>query len=84
MVHKDASDVESGPQIRQVEFNTIASSFGGLAAKVSKLHRQGSCNPQYLTLLDLIAFVVIYIPFQPTRRLFHVSSLEALSPLIRP
>ena len=84
MVHKDASDAESSPQIKQVEFNTIASSFGGLAAKVSGLHRQGSCNPQYLTLLDLIAFVAIYFQFQPIRRLFHVSSLEPLSLLIRP
>jgi len=39
MVHKDPSDPRSQPQIKQVEFNTIASSFGGLAAKVSGLHK---------------------------------------------
>ncbi|KAF3917809.1 hypothetical protein ABW20_dc0104719 [Dactylellina cionopaga] len=38
MVHTDA---ESGKPVglRQVEFNTIASSFGALATKVSELHR---------------------------------------------
>ncbi|KAJ9155814.1 Glutathione synthetase [Coniochaeta hoffmannii] len=30
---------ESPPQIKQVEFNTIASSFGGLSALTSSLHR---------------------------------------------
>ena len=39
MVHKDPSDPVARPQIKQVEFNTIASSFGGLAAKVSGLHK---------------------------------------------
>lgn len=39
MVHKDVSDPLAKPEIKQVEFNTIASSFGGLAAKVSALHR---------------------------------------------
>lgn len=39
MVHEGASDPLSDPQIKQVEFNTIASSFGGLASKVSALHR---------------------------------------------
>lgn len=37
MVHVDPS--ESQPCIKQVEFNTIASSFGGLSAKVSGLHK---------------------------------------------
>ncbi|CAI4211479.1 unnamed protein product [Parascedosporium putredinis] len=35
MVHEDAS----GLQIKQVEFNTIASSFGGLSTQTSLLHR---------------------------------------------
>ena len=35
MVHED----ESGLQVKQVEFNTIASSFGGLATQTSLLHR---------------------------------------------
>ena len=39
MVHKEPSDPAAKPTIRQVEFNTIASSFGGLACKVSSLHR---------------------------------------------
>ncbi|KAI0905038.1 hypothetical protein F4823DRAFT_612750 [Ustulina deusta] len=37
MVHQDASG--SGPQIKQVEFNTIASSFGGLSSQTSQLHK---------------------------------------------
>ncbi|KUJ12738.1 glutathione synthase [Mollisia scopiformis] len=36
MVHEATSD--SAPTIKQVEFNTIASSFGGLSAQTSKLH----------------------------------------------
>jgi hypothetical protein len=32
MVHRDST-------IRQVEFNTIAASFGGLASQTSRLHR---------------------------------------------
>ena len=39
MVHKDPSKLSARPQIKQVEFNTIASSFGGLSSKVSALHR---------------------------------------------
>ncbi|MCJ1371505.1 hypothetical protein MMC20_002722 [Loxospora ochrophaea] len=38
MVHVDPSAPDAQPQIRQVEFNTIASSFGGLSSQVSKLH----------------------------------------------
>lgn len=37
MVHVDPS--ESQPSVKQVEFNTIASSFGGLSSKVSGLHK---------------------------------------------
>lgn len=39
MVHEDPTNPQAKPEIKQVEFNTIASSFGGLAAKVSGLHR---------------------------------------------
>ena len=46
MVHKDPSDSAAKPEIKQVEFNTIASSFGGLATKVSSLH-------QYVSVLEL-------------------------------
>lgn len=37
MVHQDGAS--STPQIKQVEFNTIASSFGGLSSQTSLLHR---------------------------------------------
>ncbi|KAI1196604.1 hypothetical protein F5X97DRAFT_304622 [Nemania serpens] len=37
MVHQDATG--AGPQIKQVEFNTIASSFGGLSSRTSQLHK---------------------------------------------
>ncbi|KAI1000672.1 hypothetical protein K3495_g7524 [Podosphaera aphanis] len=37
MVHQET--IESRPTIKQVEFNTIASSFGGLSSLTSKLHR---------------------------------------------
>ena len=37
MVHVDPSEPQ--PSVKQVEFNTIASSFGGLSSKVSGLHK---------------------------------------------
>ncbi|KAI1116137.1 glutathione synthetase-like protein [Nemania sp. NC0429] len=37
MVHQDAAG--AGLQIKQVEFNTIASSFGGLSSRTSQLHK---------------------------------------------
>lgn len=39
MVHLDPKQREPVPEIRQVEFNTIASSFGGLASRVSSMHK---------------------------------------------
>ena len=44
MIHKDPSISKSKPAIRQVEFNTMASSFGGLSAKVSALHKYLLCS----------------------------------------
>lgn len=38
MVHQDVDDTTARPTIKQVEFNTMASSFGGLSTKVSELH----------------------------------------------
>lgn len=38
MVHVDQSN-RSKPSVKQVEFNTIASSFGGLSSQVSGLHQ---------------------------------------------
>ncbi|UNI14180.1 Glutathione synthase [Purpureocillium takamizusanense] len=39
MVHQDASTTPPSLTAKQVEFNTIASSFGGLSCLTSKLHR---------------------------------------------
>jgi glutathione synthase len=39
MVHLDKSSGASQPSVKQVEFNTIASSFGGLSTRVSELHQ---------------------------------------------
>lgn len=39
MVHEDPSQSNPVPGLKQVEFNTIASSFGGLSSQVSALHR---------------------------------------------
>lgn len=39
MVHVDPEDPTQTPTIRQVEFNTISSSFGGLSSRVASLHR---------------------------------------------
>ena len=41
MVHQDADNL----QIKQVEFNTIASSFGGLSAQTSLLHKYNAQPP---------------------------------------
>ena len=38
MVHLDPTTQATQPGIKQVEFNTIASSFGGLSSQVSALH----------------------------------------------
>lgn len=37
MVHQGGADI--APTIKQVEFNTISSSFGGLSSQTSKLHK---------------------------------------------
>ncbi|KFA81461.1 hypothetical protein S40288_03301 [Stachybotrys chartarum IBT 40288] len=39
MVHQDTSGSAPSLQVKQVEFNTIASSFGGLSAYTSRLHK---------------------------------------------
>jgi hypothetical protein len=39
MVHEDLETESSVPVIKQVEFNTIASSFGGLSFQTSLLHQ---------------------------------------------
>ncbi|MCJ1248167.1 hypothetical protein MMC30_005384 [Trapelia coarctata] len=47
MVHIDPSTPSAPPQIKQVEFNTIASSFGGLASQVSLLHKHLLATTSY-------------------------------------
>ena len=66
MVHKDPSQPDSNPEIKQVEFNTIASSFGGLAAKVSGLHRQGLRDTQFLLLLNCFNSHLLSISAYPS------------------
>ncbi|KAF2446415.1 glutathione synthase [Karstenula rhodostoma CBS 690.94] len=39
MVHTDQTSPSSSSGLKQVEFNTIASSFGGLSSQISRLHR---------------------------------------------
>lgn len=39
MVHQDTSTSTPSLQVKQVEFNTIASSFGGLSTYTSALHK---------------------------------------------
>jgi glutathione synthetase len=39
MVHTNPSSSETSSGLKQVEFNTIASSFGGLSTRVSALHK---------------------------------------------
>ena len=39
MVHTDPSNATTSSGLKQVEFNTIASSFGGLSSRVSALHK---------------------------------------------
>nr|POF18087.1 glutathione synthetase [Quercus suber] len=39
MVHIDPTVPDAQPSVKQVEFNTIASSFGGLSGQVSGLHK---------------------------------------------
>jgi glutathione synthase len=52
MVHLDKSP-GSKPQIKQVEFNTIASSFGGLSSQASKVHKYLRQIDIYQSYLDL-------------------------------
>ncbi len=70
MVHMDPQLEVPKPQIRQVEFNTIASSFGGLASRTSSLHRyllQSAAYPKE-------AATVIRPDFLPTN-----GSIESLA-----
>ena len=52
MCHVTKKKPATPPAIKQVEFNTIASSFGGLSEKVSGLHRQIARRNLYTDILD--------------------------------
>jgi glutathione synthase len=39
MIHVDPTESSPTPEIKQVEFNTISSSFGGLSSQVTQLHQ---------------------------------------------
>lgn len=47
MVHQGTPD--DAPTIKQVEFNTIASSFGGLSGQTSRLHKSAIHNASFYT-----------------------------------
>ena len=48
MVHQDDEGPETSPAIKQVEFNTIASSFGGLSIQTSNLHKYVLVSESYI------------------------------------
>lgn len=39
MIHLDPAIGNAKPELKQVEFNTVSVSMGGLAAQASKLHQ---------------------------------------------
>lgn len=55
MIHQNDLEPSAKSCIKQVEFNTIASSFGGLASKVCSLHKLAPI-PELLTKLTTVAF----------------------------
>ncbi|KAI0128910.1 hypothetical protein BJ170DRAFT_352174 [Xylariales sp. AK1849] len=59
MVHQD--EFGSKPQIKQVEFNTIASSFGGLSSQTTLLHKYLSSS-EYPLLEDSIPQGTLTLP----------------------
>ncbi|KAI1417507.1 glutathione synthase [Hypoxylon sp. FL1857] len=59
MIHQD--ETGSAPQIKQVEFNTIASSFGGLSSQTSLLHEYLS-STEYQLLENPIQRGVLQLP----------------------
>lgn len=73
MLHQNISESTGKSYIKQVEFNTIASSFGGLASKVCSLHKSAAI-PELLTKLTRAAF---------STRLMHIRQ-SPLLPLIPP
>ncbi|KAH8673853.1 hypothetical protein BX600DRAFT_218664 [Xylariales sp. PMI_506] len=74
MVHKEDSD--AAPQIKQVEFNTIASSFGGLSSKTSLLHKYLS-STEYPLLSESIHQGVLTLPDNHSARLLAAGIRQA-------
>ncbi len=70
MIHKDPSNLDARAEIKQVEFNTIASSFGGLSAKVSALHKY--------VLIHVLPSAILIIIFR------HLLSIFAYPPTTPP
>ncbi|KAI9746629.1 MAG: hypothetical protein M1818_000343 [Claussenomyces sp. TS43310] len=50
MVHQDNDAERPAPIIKQVEFNTIASSFGGLSLQTAEMHRRYLVNAGYIAI----------------------------------
>ncbi|TWU73677.1 hypothetical protein ED733_004370 [Metarhizium rileyi] len=65
MVHEDKSSVPPTAQAKQVEFNTIAASFGGLSVHASKLHNF-LAKSEYPLLRDSLAQGVLDLPANDT------------------
>jgi glutathione synthase len=63
MVHLDKSP-RSKPQIKQVEFNTIASSFGGLSSQASKVHKYLRETDIYQSYLNLASATESTFPIE--------------------
>ncbi|KAI4165682.1 MAG: hypothetical protein LQ342_000624 [Letrouitia transgressa] len=66
MIHQESNDFTSNPTIKQVEFNTIASSFGGLSAKVSALHSYLHSSGAYPPTKDTSLMRIQSLPSNPS------------------
>ena len=64
MIHVDATSSHPETDIKQVEFNTIASSFGGLSCQVSGLHRSAFAHHNNASGVDTF-LVDISCPLEP-------------------
>lgn len=71
MINVDPKSPSGKPEIKQVEFNTIASSFGGLSTQVSALHKYIRTVPHVELLLIMLvtSFATLLIHLQLLSRL---------------
>lgn len=76
MIHIDPKSPDPKPEIKQVEFNTIASSFGGLSTQVSALHEYIGIVPHEKPLLIALA------TFTATSHIRHRLPRHPPSPII--